>query len=109
MSSPDNIYVTFKRDEKSFSKVWISSHGGEALFNYLLPRLQQLDMDSADQFEGEYYGDVLSISSMPARHYPEVCRLIMQACDELAVLQPYREELRQVLYSDPRIKQAEAA
>lgn len=107
MSAPDNLFV--RHDAEVMTQVRLTSHAGEALFLHLLPRLQRLELDLADQFEGEYYGEVLSIAHIPAQYYPQVCRWIMQACEELAVLKPHQADLRQALESDPRFKQLQAA
>lgn len=112
MSTPD--YLTIRRvPEKDtqpwhpyFETVWLDSWAGEALFEYMLPHMPQVASEEADAFEGGYYGGVLSISSISPKNFYPVYNLIMQACDELESLKPYKAELKAALEADPRFKQA---
>ena len=75
------------------------------LFNFMLPKLQTQLPSFSDEFEGQYYGEVLSISHVPAEHFPLVSDFIMQACDEFDSLKPHKAVLQEALQSDPRHKQ----
>ncbi len=75
------------------------------LFNFMLPKLQEHIPSYSDQFEGEYYGDILSIGDVSVEHYPLVYDFIMQACDEFDSLKPHKTDLQAALQSDPRYKQ----
>ena len=71
----------------------------------MLPKLQTQLPGFSDEFEGQYYGEVLSISHVPAEHFPLVADFIMQACDEFDSLKPHKAVLQEALQSDPRHKQ----
>ena len=75
------------------------------LFNFMLPKLQTQLPGFSDEFEGQYYGEVLSISHVPTEHFPLVADFIMQACDEFDSLKPHKTILQAALQSDPRHKQ----
>ena len=75
------------------------------LFNFLLPKLQTQLPGFSDEFEGQYYGEVLSISHVPAEHFPLVADFIMQACDAFDSLKPHKAVLQAALQSDPRYEQ----
>ena len=44
-------------------EVLLGKSAATALFDYLWPRLQEINSEEADQFAGNYWGNVLSITS----------------------------------------------
>lgn len=109
MSAPDSLYIRYLPDKplgERFLEVVLDSFAGEALFEYMLPKLYQLDPEYAEPFEGSYIGGALAIDGTPAKYWHAVYTMIMQACDELERLKPYKEELKAALEADPRFKQA---
>ncbi len=55
------------------------------LFDYVLSGLAAAAPDYVDQFEGEFYGGVLSVCAAAEKDYPAIVALMMQACDEVFV------------------------
>lgn len=77
------------------------------LCEFLLHRLQgKVSQDSLDVFDVMYISGSCDIQFFTAEEYPKVCQAIMQACDELERLKPYKAELKAALEADPRFKQA---
>ena len=91
------------RDNKGeIIKVLLGKSATTALFDYLWPRLQEINPEKADQFAGEYWGNVLSLISWPTHQFMEVYQLIIQACDEVDILQEHKDDLKHALESDKR-------
>ena len=100
MSGAEHLYITSKGDD--VTTVYLGKYAAAELFDYMLPRLQQLAPDYSDKFEGEYYGSVLSIAGIPGASYLATYQLIMQACDQIDCLKPFKSILNEVLQADPR-------
>ena len=79
------------------------------LYEFILPHLRQLDGEYADEFEGIYFGGAVAIFSLPAKYFHSVYSLILQACDEIESLKPYKAALKAALEADPRYRQAKSA
>lgn len=105
MSSAETLYITDVTDN-TFTKMYLGKRAAGDLFDYLFPKLDTVAPEYKDQFAGEYYGEVLSITDFPMQSYPAVYNLIMSACDELESLKPYKAELQAALQADPRYKKA---
>ena len=101
--SIDNIFIHAGADANR--DIHLGKRAVYDLFNFMLPKLQEYVPSFSDQFEGEYYGEVLSISDVPPEHFPLVADFIMQACDEFDSLKPHKTVLQAALQSDPRHKQ----
>lgn len=80
MSTPDSLYVY--RVNNNLKEVMLGKRAAGDLFDYLLPKLESAAPTFKDQFEGEYYGEVLSITALPQQYFPAVYNLIMSACDK---------------------------
>ena len=100
--SIDNLII---HADGAVRDVQLSKRAVYDLFNFMLPKLQTQMPGFSDEFEGQYYGEVLSISHVSAEHFPLVADFIMQACDELDSLKPHKAVLQAALQSDPRYKQ----
>ena len=101
--SIDNIFIHAGADANR--DIHLGKRAVYDLFNFMLPKLQEYVPSFSDQFEGEYYGEVLSISDVSPEHFPLVADFIMQACDEFDSLKPHKAVLQEALQTDPRHKQ----
>jgi hypothetical protein len=106
MSAPDYLYINYA--ENGLIKHHLPNRVSVPLFEYMLTGMAVVAPDYVDQFEGEFYGDVLSICGATPNDYAAIVALIMQACDEVAVLQPFKADLKSALEADPRFKKAAA-
>ena len=95
------LFLNYDNNSKII-EVLLGKSAATALFDYLWPRLQEINPEKADQFAGEYWGNVLSLTSWPAHQFMEVYQLIMQACDEVEILQEHKDNLKQALQADER-------
>lgn len=112
--SPDKLYITYhlKTEDKDFSFdcVWLGKQAGYALACHLLPKVEQLtNFSCADRFYGQLLGGIMSITDLPAQYYMSVYHAIMQACDEIDSLTPYKDALNKALMADPRFQTKQAA
>lgn len=101
MSTPDNLMIS-QTDDGRFVCVFIGKTACLALFDILLPYLQKHLPTFADEFEGQFYGDVMEIVSLPKQHYMPIYNLIMQAAEQLASVSEYKTLLKNALESDER-------
>ena len=67
--SIDNLII---HADGAIRDVQLSKRAVYDLFNFMLPKLQTQLPSLSDEFEGQYYGEVLSISHVPAEHFPLV-------------------------------------
>ena len=91
-----------------FVVVDISKAAAQELFERLLESMELAAPEYIPQFEGEAAGGVMSIADLPSAAFMDASRTIIQACDEVAVLQPFKAELKTALEADPRFKKAVA-
>ncbi|MBP7811053.1 MAG: hypothetical protein KA006_01880 [Neisseria sp.] len=85
-------------------EVVIEKHPTRLLFEYMAEPMHTIAPDYADNFAGQYYGDVLSIIDLSQEYYQGVFELIMQACDQVPELAEYKTALQAALEADPRFK-----
>ena len=97
--SVDNLIIHASGNNRD---VQLGKLGASDLFDFMLPKLQEHVPSFSDRFEGGYYGEVLSISELPAQYFQLVYGFIMQACDELDSLKPHKTTLQTALQLDPR-------
>ena len=100
--SIDNLII---HADGAIRDVQLSKRAVYDLFNFMLPKLQTQLPGFSDEFEGQYYGEVLSISHVSAEHFPLVADFIMEACEEFDSLKPHKAVLQTALQSDSRYKQ----
>lgn len=99
MSVPDYLYINYYPEKPKvlrFTEVEFDSWA-EALFEYMLPILPNIDPEFADYFEGVYYCNSLSLIELSQKYFLSIYHLIMQAYDELERLKPYKSALREAL------------
>ncbi len=85
--------------------VSLSQSGIYDLYEFLLPRIRQIDEEYTDEIEGIYFGGAVAIFSLPTEYFQTVYTLILQACDEIESLKPYKAALKAALEADPRYRQ----
>ena len=102
MSAPDYLYINYAGDD--LIKHHLPNRASVPLFDYVLSGLAAAAPDYVDQFEGEFYGGVLSVCAAAEKDYPAIVALMMQACDEVFVLQALKADLKAALEADPRFK-----
>lgn len=102
MSTPEEVWINSK-DGGGFVEVFIGKRASADLFAYMVPRMYEVAPDYAEEFE---YGnwEIFSVRSAPAKDYPAVVALFMEACDALETVKPYKQELKAALEADPRFK-----
>ena len=106
MSAPDYLYINYA--ENGLIKHHLPNRVSVPLFEYMLTGMAVVAPDYVDQFEGEFYGGVLSVCAAAEKDYPAIVALMMQACDEVFVLQALKADLKAALEADPRFKKAAA-
>lgn len=106
MSVPGKLIV--RHDGDNVVGIFLGNRATDPLFAYMVERMPAVAPDYAQEFEYSNWG-VFSIAGAPPSSFMAVYNLIMQACEELAVLKPHQADLRQALESDPRFKQLQAA
>ena len=106
--APLRLFVSCLPNNESVS-VPINKKPSDDLANYLLPKLDEICPDYVEHFWGGLLGHVMSITDLPAQYYMPVYHAIMQACDEIDSLTPYKDALNTALRADPRFQEKQAA
>lgn len=110
MSTPSSLFVEIDENTKELIEVEMSKRAAHQLYEYLFPRLADIDVEFMDVFEVDYnIGSMLAIGTLKAKFFKPVYSLIMQACDEVESLKPFKAELKRVLEADKRFKESEWA
>ena len=104
---PMGIFITYLPN-KEFIEVDIDQWASDDLARYLLPKIDAICPDYVEHFWGRLLGHVMSITDLPAQYYMPVYRAIMQACDEIDSLTPYKDALNTALRADPRFQEKQA-
>lgn len=95
------------KDDVLFDTVEMPEMKNKALACYLLPKMEELtDLECAERFYGELCSGYMSITDLPAQYYMPVYHAIMQACDEIDSLTPYKDALNTALRADKRFQAA---
>lgn len=100
MGAPDSLFI--RRENGKTVDCFIPDGLSDPLFDYMQPRMFEVAPEDADPFQGQFFGGVLSITSVPASRYMAVYGLIMEACDNVAQLKPCKADLQKALQDDPR-------
>lgn len=105
--SASELYIGEDADGQ-FVVVDLSKAATWELFERIRDGMAAIVPEYIPQFEGEAAGGVMSIADLPSAAFMDASRTIIQACDEVAVLQPFKAELKTALEADPRFKKAAA-
>lgn len=101
MSVPDELYIG--RNKDGYTEYFMPDRKTAALYDYMEWRMYDIVPENyADQFIGEFCGEVFSITDIPAEYYMAVYKLIMEACDNVEQLKPCKADLQKALQADPR-------
>lgn len=101
------LYIGY--DGEHFTKVFLGKPGTLQLYNYLFPVIANKAPAFLDEFEGVAFCGGLDISGLSRQYYPDICTAILNACDELDSLQPFKAELKTALEADPRFQLLQTA
>ena len=112
-TNPDLLFVREKQsDSKDTQFITVELNGMPSyhLACYLLPKMEQLtNFSCADRFYGQLLGGIMSITDLPAQYYMPVYHAIIEACDTIDSLTPYKDALNKALMADPRFQHKQAA
>lgn len=105
MSVPNYFYT------KDLERLEMSPTACSALFHFLLPKFKEMDLELAAKFSALYKLESWGVEELPenAKQYMQAYHWIMQACDEIADLTPYKDALNKALMADPRFQHKQAA
>ena len=104
--SVENLYVSVQ--DGVARKVRLSKIGAHKLFEFMLSGMTVAAAEYADNFEGAYYGGVLSVNGVSDADYMAVVELVLSAFDQVPELAEYKAALQAALEADPRFKKATA-
>lgn len=102
MSTPMDFSVRYNPQTQQFTEVFLGSRECAALHEYLLPRLESALPDFAVVFDALYLAEDLGTVHVEPQDFRTVAALVMQACDDVAVLTPHKAALKAALEEDPR-------
>ena len=109
--SPENLGITYHSEKQDlpFDCVWLGKQASYDLACYLLPKMEQItNFECADRFYGILLSGSMTIHYLPQQYYMPVYHSIMQACDEIDSLTPYKDALNKALRADPRFQEKQA-
>ena len=110
---PDMLQVTLHSDKpvgESIDTVWLDALASNDLACFLLPKMEKLtNTECAKRFWGQLLGGVMSIARLPTQHYMPVYHAIIEACDKIDSLTPYKDALNKALRADPRFQEKQTA
>lgn len=109
MSSPISIYIGYLEDDETIVKIALGKRLATALLDYLLEIIKEQIPEYAYQFEGVSYAGILSITDLPAQHFPFMYNVLLHACDKIDGLAPYKAELKEKLEADERFEAMQTA
>lgn len=108
-TTPIDIGITYHGEEKGFTDVWLGKLAAGHLYRYLYPVIAKVAPGYLEEYEYCTMAGNLSIWSLPRQYYPDICTAILNACDELDSLKPFKAELQMALEADPRFQQKQSA
>ena len=95
--------------EPVVNAVALPKQAGYPLACYLLERIDDIAPSFAEAFyAGLFVGDI-GIFDCPDRYFPAVANAIIEACDTIDSLTPYKDALNKALMADPRFQHKQAA
>ena len=97
MSVPHFILHNSQRIEINPQACW-------ALFEFLQPKLEEIDEDFAAFFEVLFDTWQWDIAEFPDDYYMQAYHWIIEACDSIDSLTPYKDALNKALRADPRFQ-----
>ena len=105
MSVPNYFYT------KDLERIEMLPIACSDLFHFLLPKFKEMDLELAANFDAQYTVEVWGIDDLPEnpQQYMQTYDWIMQACDEIDSLTPYKDALNTALRADPRFQEKQAA
>lgn len=83
MSAPDYLFIS------ETEEYHLPRRASIPLFDYMQPHMMATAPDYADQFEGGFYGGVLTIT----HYFMPVYHLMVQVCDDVTELMPAKASL----------------
>ena len=83
-------------------RIEINQHACWALFEFLQPKLEEINEDFAAFFEVLFETWQWDIAEFHDDYYMQIYQWIMQACDEIESLTPYKDVLNTALMTDKR-------
>lgn len=108
-TTPIDIGITYHDEEKGFTYVQLGKLAAGQLYRYLYPVIAKVAPDFLEEYEYSAMAGMLSIWNLPRQYYPDICTAILNACDELDSLKPFKAELKTALEADPRFQQLQTA
>ena len=87
----------------------INKKPSDDLANYLLPKIDAIYPEYIEKFWGKLLRGTMSITDLPAQYYMPVYHAIIEACDTIDSLTPYKDALNKALRADPRFQEKQAA
>ena len=109
MSVPNSFY---KRhiDGQEVEQIEMLPIACSDLFHFLYPKFETLSDDIASWFYVAYICETWGVDDLPenAKQYMQAYHWIMQACDEIDSLTPYKDALNKALRADPRFQEKQA-
>ncbi|OSI09276.1 hypothetical protein [Neisseria zoodegmatis] len=102
MSLADSLSISYhpeKPEGEQFAEVYLGREAACVLYDYMLPRMEAAAPGCAEEFEGLWLVEDLSLRHIPERYWLPVFNLVMQACDAETVLKPFKSALKKALES----------
>ena len=75
----------------------------------LFEQMPKIAPEFADEFEGSLVARDFQLYGCPAQYFPAVANAIIEACDTIDSLTPYKDALNKALRADPRFQEKQAA
>lgn len=106
MSKMEEIFIN---SDNEVIIVDLSKLAALELFEYLLPYVARNIPEFKYQFEGVALCGILAIDDMTKSQFNTIYPAIMQACDTIESLVPYKAELKEKLEADERFEAMQKA
>lgn len=81
------------------------------LLDFLYPKLEEMDFETAVGLEVGYNCNTWGLRDLPQnpKQYMQAYHWIIEACDTIDSLTPYKDALNKALMADPRFQHKQAA
>ena len=103
------LFLVVGNNQEKRVYVDLGKVSGNALADHLLPKIDAIYPEYIEKFWGRLLGGIMAIDDLPQQYYMPVYHAIMQACDEIESLTPYKDALNKALRADPRFQEKQAA
>lgn len=107
MSIPEEFYIS--EEDSQLSPVDMGKRPVYDLYHVLSAWLEKTKSPFRDEFEGCFLCENFHIEHLDVPAFISAHSVILQACDEIESLKPYKAALKAALEADPRYRQAKAA